>query len=106
MPQRGRARIAGSAIVTRFGQFADCLASAGVPCHDGLEFLSPHLAAIDIGELDDRPLKIRFTKARKPLIDPGRIENRQVKSERCANPLTEMRVIGEIIVRKRMQERR
>jgi hypothetical protein len=38
IPQRGRARIAGSAIAARFGPFADCPASAGVPCHNGFGF--------------------------------------------------------------------
>jgi hypothetical protein len=54
MPQRGRARIAGSAIAPRFGRFADFPASAGVPCHNGSGILSPDFAAIDIGKVDDR----------------------------------------------------
>lgn len=36
MPRRGRARIAGSATAALFGRFADCPASAGVPCRNGL----------------------------------------------------------------------
>ena len=36
MSRRGRAHIAGSAIAARFARFADCPASAGVPCHNGL----------------------------------------------------------------------
>lgn len=42
------------AIAARFGGFADCPASASVPCHNRLGFLSPDFAAIDIGEVDDR----------------------------------------------------
>jgi hypothetical protein len=54
MKQRGRARIAGSAIAARFGRFAGCPASAGVPCHNGLGYPPAGFAAIDIGEVDDR----------------------------------------------------
>jgi hypothetical protein len=36
MQRRGRARIAGTATAALFGRFADCPASAGVPCHNGL----------------------------------------------------------------------
>jgi len=54
IPRLARARIAGSAIAARFARFADCPASAGVPSHNGLEVPPPALAAIDIGELDDR----------------------------------------------------
>jgi hypothetical protein len=36
--RRGRARIAGSAIAARFARFADCPASAGVPCRNDLGF--------------------------------------------------------------------
>jgi hypothetical protein len=54
MSQRGHARIAGSAIASRFGRFADCLASVRVPCPIGLGYPPSDLAAIDIGEVHDR----------------------------------------------------
>jgi hypothetical protein len=50
-PRRGRARIADSAIAARFGRFADCPASATLPCDNGWDILSPDFAPIDIGEV-------------------------------------------------------
>ncbi len=38
MPQRGRARIAGSAIAAPFGRVANCPPSVSVPCHSGSGF--------------------------------------------------------------------
>jgi hypothetical protein len=54
MPRRARARIADSAIAAPFARFADCPASAGVPCRSGSGFPPRGFAGIDIGEVDDR----------------------------------------------------
>jgi hypothetical protein len=53
-PRRGRARIAGNAIAARLVRFADCPASAGVRGRMARNLFAPDLAAIDIGEVDDR----------------------------------------------------
>ena len=50
-------------------------------------------------------LEIRLSEARESLVDPGGVEDRQVKIDWCADPVTEMRVIGEIIVRQRVYQR-
>jgi hypothetical protein len=54
MPRRALARIAGSANAAPIGRIADCPASAGAPATAGWDLLPSDLAAIDIGEADDR----------------------------------------------------
>jgi hypothetical protein len=50
-------------------------------------------------------LEVALAKARHTLVRAGRVEDRQIELERLANPVTQGRVIGQIVVRQRMDQR-
>lgn len=60
MLRRARARIGGNATAARFGRFADCQASAGVPWHNGQDNAlcnrgAPRFDVTEVPTLDHRP---------------------------------------------------